>query len=464
MLVQSIANTGALCCVAARPQGAKALPATRGRNSSIDGGEPQHWRTNSSYSPPPSRIWDCRLQLDSIPHGSYGNNLLPLSNRKGHRSRIGCDQFTSHQHSVSDGALSYTGSLSDSVQTSRRWTSPVQKFKVNDNSATMIGGSRSEASPYVRSIERSSAAKPAAASPSSGSPSSLSEFGHWESTNRQPCPAPSRHFSRRSHMSKAVYPLMFHNPVSDCDAFNDVDANSLGRLTPSDDQVSPPFWRENRPHSEGKFRGTPADLQRSEISPDLSTSSRREGFRWSSASSYDMGFDGDRYDMVDSIDVETLMSPCGPTTDQKCGVCGKLLFQKSPWCSHRIVRGNDMPIAGVLPCSHVFHADCLEHVTPKTQMHEPPCPLCLKYVGTLEESGAVSESLQMALRSLRRNRGVQISEAHGDEDLEVMDHVKDRESRSLTRGVRWMIGGSSIKDHLKRHLTFLGKGKKATEV
>ncbi|XP_031391619.1 uncharacterized protein LOC116203820 isoform X1 [Punica granatum] len=408
---------------------------------------------NSSFSPPPSRIWDCRLHLDSVPHGPrIGTDLLLHSDRKGLRGRIGSDKFTSHHHSVSDGALSYSGSLSDSVQASRRWTSPVQKFKVNEVAASSITGLRLD-TPYPCSIEGCPGARAvAAASPGSGSPSSLSEFGRWESTSRQPhTPLPSRPFSRRMHMSKAVYPLVFHNPVSDCKALGDADVNSLGRFTPGEGQISPTYWPEDRPL---KFRRTLVERQKSEIaSPDLSWSSRREeAFRWSSSSSYDFGLDGERYDVVENL--ENPMSPnSGSAVDQKCGVCRKLLVQKSPWSSNRIMRGNDMPIAGILPCGHVFHADCLEHVTPKTQIHEPPCPLCLKVVGAGEESesASVSEPLHLALRSLRSSRrGVVVSEAQQE--------ASEKQSGKWARvGSRWNIGGSSIRKRLKKHLTFKSK-------
>jgi len=42
-----------------------------------------------------------------------------------------------------------------------------------------------------------------------------------------------------------------------------------------------------------------------------------------------------------------------------------------------MVRTGDMPVAGVLSCSHVYHAECLEQTTPKSQKHDPPCPLCV---------------------------------------------------------------------------------------
>ncbi|KAK3446365.1 hypothetical protein EUGRSUZ_A02078 [Eucalyptus grandis] len=302
--------------------------------------------------------------------------------------------------------------------------------------------------------------KAAAASPSFGSPSSFSEFDTWESTRQQPYFLPGRH-SRRSHLSKAVYPMLFHNPVSDFETFDDAQASSLGRSTPGEDRISPSYWHEDGLYREDKFYRALAELQKLEASPDLNTSSRRDGFRWSNASSYDLGFDGERCVITDNTDREETASPHGRGVDQKCGICGKLLQQKSPWSSHRILRGNDMPIAGVLPCSHVFHADCLEHMTPKTQIHDPPCPLCLKYLGPTSESPFVKESLQMALRSLRRSRGVVIDEDLLDQNDKASAHTKDRLKKKWPWVVqRWNIGGSSLGNQLKRHLLFKGSSSK----
>lgn len=251
---------------------------------------------------------------------------------------------------------------------------------------------------------------------------------------------------------------MFHNPVSDYENFGDADGSSLGRLTPGEDHISPPYWHENNPENEDRFPRNPTDFHKSETSPDASASSRRDGFRWSSASSYDLGYDGERGDVVDNVDLESLTPAHGPTLDQKCGVCGKLLSQKSPWSSHRILRGNDMPIAGVLPCGHVFHADCLEHMTPKSQIHDPPCPMCLRYGDVSEESESVYEPLEMALRSLRRSRGTLISQSQCDHEDKVLNHIKERPNRKWPRMVpRWNIGSSSIKKSLKKHLSIRRK-------
>ncbi|XP_017221658.2 uncharacterized protein LOC108198414 [Daucus carota subsp. sativus] len=62
----------------------------------------------------------------------------------------------------------------------------------------------------------------------------------------------------------------------------------------------------------------------------------------------------------------------------KCGLCERYLSQRSPWGSRSIVRSGDMPVAGILSCRHIFHAECLEQTTPKARRNDPPCPLCAR--------------------------------------------------------------------------------------
>lgn len=134
-------NTGQLCCVAAGPHGTKSP--SIGWDNSMDTGEP-HWQTNSSFSPPPFRIWDCRLQSDGLQHGTHGAPLHGSSlssTSRGSRSRVSNERHTTnHHHSVSDGVLSYPGSPPDNIQ-APRWTSPVKKFNLGEPAASTVGGS-----------------------------------------------------------------------------------------------------------------------------------------------------------------------------------------------------------------------------------------------------------------------------------------------------------------------------------
>ncbi|XP_058080056.1 uncharacterized protein LOC131228197 isoform X2 [Magnolia sinica] len=309
-------------------------------------------------------------------------------------------------------------------------------------------GSRPESSPFPHSTESHFTAGASAVSNSFGSPSPLSESDQLESSRTPPISFPQRNFSgRRSFMSKPVYPLVFRNPVSDNEVCRTADMASGSRSTPG----------ENPTLSLSPDGTANLALKKMEASPDPSSSSRREGFRWSNASSYDMGFDGDIIDITDHMDSGNVKPACNSTADQKCGLCGRLLSQKSPWSSYRIVRTGDMPIAGVLSCSHVFHAECLDQTTPKTQIHDPPCPMCQKVAGGAESSLSISEPLQMALRSIRRNQGISITtDGEGTSSRQSSDQTESglRRNRSLPMVRR---GGSSlIKNHFKKHFSFNG--------
>ncbi|XP_077230803.1 uncharacterized protein LOC143863906 [Tasmannia lanceolata] len=415
----------------------------------MDPTEP-HWRTNSSFSPPPSRRWDCRYQSDGLSRGSHGAPLFGSSlssNSKGSRSRVSSEQYPNHQHTVSDGVLSYFGSPSDNFQ-DPHWTPPVQNFNFTEF-ATPVGGSRPDTPLFAQSTE--------VTSNNFESPSPLSESALWESSSKQPVSLPQRNFSgRRSFMSKPVYPLVFQNPVSDSEVFGLSDTASDSRLTPCENRTSPVWANSSTSNLELKFHKTLTEFEKMEASPDPRASSRREGFRWSNASSYDMGLDRESIDMSENIDLENFRP-----FDQKCGLCGRLLCQKSPWSSYRIVRSSDMPIAGILPCSHVFHADCLEQTTPKTQIHDPPCPTCLKTASWTDSSSSISEPLELALRSVRRNQGVSIAvDGVGTSSNQSSDQIEGVLSRNRSLPVPRRGGYSLLKNHFKKHFSFKGKAGK----
>ncbi|PAN46621.1 hypothetical protein PAHAL_9G199200 [Panicum hallii] len=368
----------------------------------MDPTEPR-WRMNSSFSPPTSRGWDCRYSSDGLPHRvhdaphdhpPYVSSLS--SHSKGSRSAFGSDQYLNHHHSISDGALSYFGSPADSLQ-APRWTPSLQRFDLGEFS-TPAGVSRPETSDYPQSSERQLTAT---SSFSSASP--FSESSQLASSSKQPAPyLPRNQLGRRSFMSKPVYPLVYRNPVSETEASRMPEVTNAGRTTPSDDSQASPLWHRSLASPELKFHNALSELGKMEASPEPNTSSRREGFRWSNASSYDFGYDGDAIDISDHISIESQRSPTNSVRFLKCGLCERFLRQKSPWTSNRIVRNTDMPVAAVLPCRHVFHADCLEESTPKTEVHEPPCPLCT-HAADDEGHVSFSEPLHVALRSARRN-------------------------------------------------------------
>lgn len=248
-------------------------------------------------------------------------------------------------------------------------------------------------------------------------------------------------------MSKPVYPLAFRNPVSDGEATEPLDGSIGGKTghlnsnsTSTNSSLSPDL----------KFHKILTELQKMEASPEPGASSRRDGFRWSNASSYyDFGFEGDAIDVMEHISEKPSRSPYDSARYQKCGLCERFLWQKSPWSSSRIVKNGDLPITGVLPCGHVFHAECLEETTPKAQVHEPPCAVCLK--GDNDEGSTSFFEPQLTRKSIQRSHGFNFT---------TSNHAGSSSGPALNRYQSLPVprqGSSSIKDHFKKRFSFKGK-------
>lgn len=84
-----------------------------------------------------------------------------------------------------------------------------------------------------------------------------------------------------------------------------------------------------------------------------------------------------------SFDSESLsfstnrISRSSPTNEiQTCGICSKLLTERSSWSTQKIVATNGLPAVAVLICGHVYHAECLENMTPEIHKYDPACPIC----------------------------------------------------------------------------------------
>lgn len=290
------------------------------------------------------------------------------------------------------------------------------------------------------------------ATSSFSSASPFSESSQLASSSKPAPYLPRNQMGRRSFMSKPVYPLVFRNPVSETEASRMPEVTNAGRATPSDDSQASPLWRRSLASPELKFHNALSELGKMEASPEPNTSSRREGFRWSNASSYDFGYDGDAIDISDHISIESQHSPANSMRFLKCGLCERFLRQKSPWTSNRIVRNTDMPVAAVLPCRHVFHADCLEESTPKTELHEPPCPLCTR---TADDEGHVSfsEPLHVALRSARRN--LSLGGGAGGSSSSSANHPSDHGlKRNHSAIVPRRSGSSLFRNHFKKQFPF----------
>ncbi|KAK6931250.1 hypothetical protein RJ641_003043 [Dillenia turbinata] len=291
-----------------------------------------YWRTNTSFSPPPPR-WDFRHQSEGLPYGSqdimqpYGSSTSSNSNKS--RSWVRSSHLTNHQFSTSDSAGPYVNSPSDTSLV-HQWTPPaIQGINIDEYEGSARRDPVSGPLCFTPTMEGTSGVPD-----SGGSTSSCSDGSEYEKMARSHVSTHRSFPSRRSFMSKPIHPLSF------------------------------PACTPPREPFDSPVTGLP-DFDASTL--------QRDTHCWSSGSS-----SIDFTDVSESLDSESFGRSCNPPESFRCGLCDRLLSQRSPWSSRRIVRSGDMPVAGVLSCCHVFHAECLEQTTPKTRTNDPPCPICVK--------------------------------------------------------------------------------------
>lgn len=241
-----------------------------------------------------------------------------------------------HHYSASDGTGLFLSSPSDLSQ-GPQWTPPVvQEISVDDYETVTR---RATAPLSFRPTMEGTSENP----DSGGSTSSLSDSSESELTAKSHLSSHRSFSNRRSFMSKPIHPLSFSAQTCNREAPDTVVAGS------SEFETATP---------------------------------QRDAHRWSSASS-----STDFADVSESFESEIFSRSFNPSDGFRCGLCEKFLSQRSPWSSRRIVKSGDMPVAGVLSCRHIFHAECLEQTTPKTRKHDPPCPLCQR----LEEDSCLEQ-------------------------------------------------------------------------
>lgn len=472
------AKTGSLCCVAARPHGSN-------RDSSewsIGPNEP-HWRTNGSFSPPLSRRWDYRFHPEALPSGSHGLQLYGSSlssTSKGSRSRISSDHLSNHQYSVSDGIISYFSSPSESFH-GQHWNTMAQGINNGEfiSSAAMseprlgclpLALSKEVTKPLPLSKEGLEGTSKIPHSVESSS--SHSDAGDSEQSCIIHIPSHRNFSGRYSFMSKPVYPITFGGQASDGEVHTNVKCRSR-RLISAEGRTSTGWSDSNVHHSELKSFGGVPEFSLMQGFAEHASSSQRLRYRWSSGSSLDFGWDHESPDQAGRTDVENPKLSSSLYEDLKCALCERLLFQKSPWSSHRMVRTGDMPVAGVLSCSHVYHAECLEQTTPKSQKHDPPCPLCVgafkpPSLSSPTDSVSVNE-LEMISTPVNKFPRFKVTtddgrpSSSGSKNYHQSDYMVDVSGRKWGMQMSPHRSKSFLsKSRLRKHFPF--KGKSAKEI
>ncbi|XP_023533483.1 uncharacterized protein LOC111795354 [Cucurbita pepo subsp. pepo] len=215
-----------------------------------------------------------------------------------------------------------------------------------------------------------------------------------------------------------------------------------------DDRPRLPSWSNE---SVRESHGGSSDCWSVHAFSELMATSHRE--RWSFDSD-SFGFNGEKIGRsssqfsTSSVDLQT------------CGVCLKLLTEKSSWSSQRIIANNELSVAAILTCGHVYHADCLESMTPEIHKYDPACPVCTfgeKHTQKLSEKALKAE---MDWKSLYKRSKNCIADSGFDGDYTANDPFKNnpRLERGSKMSASSSMRSSSGKPFLKRHFSFGSKG------
>ncbi|KAL7244940.1 hypothetical protein ACSBR2_000308 [Camellia fascicularis] len=139
---------------------------------------------------------------------------------------------------------------------------------------------------------------------------------------------------------------------------------------------------------------------------------------------------------------------------QTCGVCSKLLTQKSSWSS-------ELSVEAVLVCGHVYHAECLETMTRVADCYDPPCPICTVGEKQLSKMARKVLRAEPELRS-RSNKKIcrsRVVDSYHDAELDVLDHQKTTSEEENFPKMEASSSGrrSFAKPFLRRHFSLGSK-------
>ncbi|GAB4853870.1 hypothetical protein Ancab_018079 [Ancistrocladus abbreviatus] len=146
---------------------------------------------------------------------------------------------------------------------------------------------------------------------------------------------------------------------------------------------------------------------------------------------------------------------------QTCGVCSKFLTEKSAWSNQKIVAGNELSVVAILTCGHVYHAECLENITPEINKYDPACPVCaFGEKQALRLSGKILKAEKdMKARSNKKSRNRVVD----TDDSVEFDYWNGngQEMKVPKMSCSPSFKSSSAKPFLRRHFSFGSKGAKS---
>ncbi|XP_050370981.1 uncharacterized protein LOC126788983 [Argentina anserina] len=412
---------GSACCVAARE---RSHP-NRTRNETL--------RRNALYSPSWSFRYDNRRRVAGEIDTSY-------------RASRGTSRTASMELK---GALSSErGNFSDLGSPLENFGTPIsQKSPVHGGICTSLRTPSSDLSmmsnysPDVKNLAESPGIEDSAAL--NPSPKTVSI------PTAEPSPAPSYPLFSNSTPSRRARRSPGHQLLRQIS-----DSRILGLKSPNDNSIS-----EGRQSfvlstcsndlATGSQAGS-SDGWSMRTFSELVASSRRE--RWS--------FDSERFgSMHGKLSGCSSRFSCSPSVDmQSCGVCSKLLTERTSWSIQKIIASSDISVAAVLVCGHVYHAECLETMTLEINRYDPLCPICMvgeKQVWKIARKAMRSESEKARNHKISKNRVV---DSYLDGEYDVFDNQNtDRKGKVLAKVEPSSSSRNSTKPFLKRHFSLGSK-------
>ncbi|XP_019057868.1 PREDICTED: uncharacterized protein LOC104811364 isoform X2 [Tarenaya hassleriana] len=118
-----------------------------------------------------------------------------------------------------------------------------------------------------------------------------------------------------------------------------------------------------------------------------------------------------------------------PSVDREtCRACARLLTERSS------ISNYELPIASVLACGHVYHAECLEIMTTEMEKYDPACPICTvgeKQVAKMSKKALKAQAELKAKHYRRYKRRVVDSYVDGESDDFVYQKMGNRDGKAL---------------------------------
>ncbi|XP_022726533.1 uncharacterized protein LOC111282631 isoform X2 [Durio zibethinus] len=414
---------GAACCVAARDK------------TIVNGSGSEVFHRNITYSPMWSFHWDNRGRVAGEDTSmSWFSDAISRNDGSEIKYESAC--------------ASEDGSLSESFQ-SRVW----QKSPTSERTALQVRTPASDQS-ISRNISidvnleqvKESTESPAASYPSP----SKSSFSLPLASSLATSPLSSQsHVNPPSSATKFPLRSPGHRLLRQVSDNRILGLKSANRYSVCEERLVMPSWSNE---STGGSRDGSSDGWFMHAFSELMATSCKE--RWS--------VDNDTWGFHhDKISKSSGQISASPSVDlQTCGVCSKLLLEKSLWSSQKIIISNELSVVAVLTCGHVYHAECLENMTPEIDKYDPACPVCTlgeKKTHKLSEKAFKAE-MDFKAKINKRSRS-RVVNGDMDGDPVVFNRLKSsgHEGKASSSSMKSSLG----MPFLRKHFSFGSKGSRS---